>query len=116
MTRPYIKAQALPVPNFEGTGGYARSTRIAADAAQFRFWTYTPEALAWTVTGQAKQIEDPAPFRFVDVADPSQYYFAPVYWALEQGVTSGTSATEFSPNRACTRAQIVTFLYRVCGR
>ena len=35
-----------------------------------------------------------------------------VAWAVENGVTNGTSATTFSPNNGCTRAQIVTFLYR----
>ena len=35
-----------------------------------------------------------------------------VYRALEEGITTGTSSTTFSPNASCTRAQIVTFLYR----
>lgn len=35
-----------------------------------------------------------------------------VDWALETGVTTGTSATTFTPERTCTRAEIVTFLYR----
>lgn len=48
---------------------------------------------------------------FVDV--PSGAFYADaVVWAVEQGITSGTSATTFSPNSDCTRAQIVTFLYR----
>ena len=36
-------------------------------------------------------------------------------WAVEKGVTSGMSATTFSPNSNCTRAQIVTFLYRAAS-
>ena len=35
-----------------------------------------------------------------------------VNWAVKNGVTSGTTADTFSPNTVCTRAQIVTFLYR----
>ena len=51
---------------------------------------------------------------FVDV--PENAYYAPaVNWAVEKGVTEGTSATTFSPDAACTRAQIVTFLYRAAG-
>ena len=51
---------------------------------------------------------------FVDV--PENAYYAPaVAWAVEKGVTEGTSATTFSPDAACTRAQIVTFLYRAAG-
>ena len=36
-------------------------------------------------------------------------------WAVEKGVTSGMSATTFAPNSNCTRAQIVTFLYRAAS-
>ena len=38
-----------------------------------------------------------------------------VNWALEKGVTKGTSDTTFSPNNTCTRGQIVTFLWRAFG-
>ena len=48
---------------------------------------------------------------FQDVASTADYAQA-VYWASEQGITQGTSTTTFSPNLTCTRAQIVTFLYR----
>ncbi|MEI3579309.1 MAG: S-layer homology domain-containing protein [Acutalibacteraceae bacterium] len=45
----------------------------------------------------------------------SAYYADAVKWAVEQGITSGTSATTFSPDMSCTRAQIVTFLWRANG-
>lgn len=48
---------------------------------------------------------------FTDVSDEAEYASA-VAWAVEKGVTSGTSATTFSPGNVCTRGQIVTFLYR----
>ena len=48
---------------------------------------------------------------FTDV-DASSYYAKAVRWALENGITSGTSATTFEPNAVCTRAQVVTFLMR----
>ena len=48
---------------------------------------------------------------FTDVA-AGDFYAEAVAWAVENGVTSGTSASAFSPNAGCTRAQIVTFLYR----
>ena len=51
---------------------------------------------------------------FADVAD-NAYYAEAVKWAVLEGVTSGTTATTFSPNDSCTRAQIVTFLYRCLG-
>lgn len=48
---------------------------------------------------------------FVDVPADAYYYDA-VLWAVKEGVTNGTSATTFSPDNPCTRAQMVTFLYR----
>ena len=69
---------------------------------------------AW-LTGPAEvKLE---PFRFDDVKDPAQYYYAPVYWAVEHTpqITNGTDATHFGPNASCTRAQVVTFLWRALG-
>ena len=48
---------------------------------------------------------------FADVS-PNAYYAPAIRWALSQGITNGTSPTTFSPDTPCTRAQIVTFLYR----
>lgn len=45
----------------------------------------------------------------------NSWYAGAVAWALEQGITSGTSDTTFSPNISCTRAQMVTFLWRASG-
>lgn len=51
---------------------------------------------------------------FVDVP-ASAYYADAVKWAVEKGITTGTSATTFSPEASCTRAQMVTFLWRAAG-
>jgi hypothetical protein len=51
---------------------------------------------------------------FSDVANDA-YYAKAVAWAVENGITVGTSTTTFSPNNNCTRGQIVTFLYRYIG-
>ena len=51
---------------------------------------------------------------FRDVSQ-SDYYYDAVKWAVEKGITEGTSATTFSPNASCTRAQMVTFLWRAAG-
>ena len=48
---------------------------------------------------------------FTDVAEDA-YYTDAVLWVAENGITGGTSATTFSPDDDCTRAQTVTFLYR----
>lgn len=47
---------------------------------------------------------------FTDIA--SDYYMDAVFWAVKEGITNGTTPTTFSPNDRCTRAQIVTFIYR----
>ena len=49
--------------------------------------------------------------RFTDVSSNSYYYDA-VRWAVKNGITTGLNDTTFGPDRTCTRAQIVTFLYR----
>jgi hypothetical protein len=51
---------------------------------------------------------------FTDV-ESDAYYADAVAWAIEQGITTGTSATTFSPDEPCTRAEIVTFLWRLAG-
>lgn len=52
---------------------------------------------------------------FRDVSKRSYYYDA-VTWAVENGVTDGTGSNTFSPDKACTRAEIVTFLWRASGK
>ena len=57
---------------------------------------------------------DPVENPFTDVKG-EDYFLDPVLWAVEKGITLGTSAEAFSPNNPCTRAQIVTFLWRANG-
>ena len=52
---------------------------------------------------------------FTDVKE-RHYFYQPVLWAVENGITSGTSATAFSPDDFCTRGQVVTFLWRAMGQ
>ena len=56
-------------------------------------------------------------FSFDDVSDPEKYYYGPVYWALyhDPQITVGTDPTHFSPNKPCTREQIMTFVWKACG-
>ena len=62
------------------------------------------------------EYNDPQPQKpsFTDVPEDA-YFAAPVAWAVENGITNGTSATTFSPERTCTRGQVVTFLWRASG-
>lgn len=51
---------------------------------------------------------------FEDVKS-GKYYYKAVLWAVEQGITNGTDATHFSPDRTCSTAHIITFIYRTVG-
>ncbi|MBP5165814.1 MAG: S-layer homology domain-containing protein, partial [Oscillospiraceae bacterium] len=51
---------------------------------------------------------------FTDI-DSGEYYYQAVLWAVENGITTGTTETTFSPNDTVTRAQAVTFIYRYAG-
>lgn len=68
-------------------------------------------ALCLCISPANVQADSGASKRFVDVSDEA-YYAEPVKWAIENYQTRGTDDTHFSPNQTCTRAQIVTFLYR----
>jgi len=69
----------------------------------------------WRAAGSPEPTTTRNPFRDVNAVTHSSYYKA-ILWASQKGITSGTSATAFSPDQVCTRAQIVTFLYRYAGQ
>ena len=81
------------------------STHFSPNATCTRAQIVTFLMRAKRFTGDAPDVD------FVDVTVGSYYYKA-VCWATKYGVTLGTDATHFSPNAGCTRAQVVTFLYR----
>ena len=66
----------------------------------------------WKAAGSPSvdDIENP----FTDVSK-KKWYYKPVLWAYSNHITSGTSATTFSPNQKCTRGQIISFLWNACG-
>ena len=63
----------------------------------------------WRAAGSPEPETRAMPFTDVPVGS---YYYDAVLWAVENGITEGTSNTTFSPNMTCSRAQIVTFLWR----
>ena len=66
----------------------------------------------WRAAGNPEPNVTENPFK--DVSEDAYYYKA-VLWAVEKEITKGTADDAFSPNEPCTRAQIVTFLYRAAG-
>ena len=67
----------------------------------------------WRAAGQPAPASSTNPFTDVK---PGAYYYNAVLWAMEKGITNGTSDTTFGPDETCTRAQIVTFLWRYEGQ
>ena len=67
----------------------------------------------WKACGSPEPTTTENPFTDVPA---DKYYYKPVLWAYEMSVTAGTAADLFSPDSFCTRAQIVTFLYRQFAR
>ncbi len=66
----------------------------------------------WAAAGREKtDAENP----FTDIS-ADKYYYRAVLWAVERGITGGTSASTFSPKKGCTRAEVVTFLWAFAGR
>lgn len=82
--------------------------------------TFSPEApctRAQIVTFLWRAAGSPVVNYAMDLSDVAgdAYYAEAVRWALSEGITTGTSADQFSPNATCTREQAVTFLYRAAG-
>ena len=63
----------------------------------------------WRAMGQPQPTTTTNPFQDVSESD---YFYLPVLWAVENGITAGMSANTFAPYSPCTRGQVVTFLYR----
>lgn len=69
----------------------------------------------WRAAGSPEPTITRNPFKDVNAVTHSSYYKA-ILWASQKGIAAGTSTTAFSPDQVCTRAQIVTFLYRYAGK
>jgi len=91
-------------------------------AAGFSSESFAPNAVCtraqavtflWRAAGSPEPMIKLCPF--TDISSASPYYKA-ILWAVENGITAGTDLKHFSPNESCTRAQIVTFLWRYEGR
>lgn len=93
-----------------GVTSGATATSFAPNASCTRAQTAT---FLWRTMGSPEPASTTNPF--TDVS-PDAYYYKAVLWALEKGITAGTSATTFAPNAIVTRSQTVTFLWRAAGK
>ena len=101
----YAPAVAWAVANGVTNGTSATTFSPEAACSRGDIVTFLYRAFGGTSNGYHPFSDVPA----------NAYYADAVAWAYEHGVTGGTSADKFSPADACSRAQIVTFLYRVLG-
>ena len=90
----------------QGITNGTSATTFSPDATVTRGQT---AAFLWRVAKQPQVDQTANPF--ADVTQDAYYYNA-VLWAVAKEITNGTSSTTFSPDQGCTRAQIVTFLWR----
>ena len=67
----------------------------------------------WRLSGEPKPKSTKTDFTDIKTSD---YFYKPVLWAVEKGITTGVSKTKFDPQAICTRAQTVTFLWRMAGK
>ena len=85
------------------------ATTFSPDANCTRAETVT---LLWRAMGSPEPTSQVNPFQDVEAG---QYYYTALLWAVENGITTGTTATTFSPDNPVTRGEFVTFLYRAMG-
>ena len=76
---------------------------------------YTFTMLSGPVTVAATFMDDNTMLNFFVDVPAGAYYYDAVLWAAEGGIVTGTDAVHFSPDASCTRAQLVTFLWRAAG-
>ena len=91
-------------------GHLTRDATVLRDGERVYTCTACGETRSETIPATAKTSDTD----FVDVPD-TEYYAIPVAWAAANGITNGTDPLHFSPDRVCTRAQVVTFLWRAAG-
>ena len=94
----------------EGVTGGKTETTFAPNEGCTRAQVVT---FLWAANGKPEPVSMDNPF--TDVAGDA-WYLKPVLWAVENGITTGISATEFGPEQTCTRAQIATFLWAANGK
>ena len=93
----------------EGVTTGTSATKFAPDATCTRGQVVT---FLWRAMGEPEPSSLDNPFSDVKATD---YFFKPVLWAVEQGITTGTDAKHFSPNTTCSNAHILTFIFRAVG-
>ena len=92
---------------YDAAGNNTKIEVFNGDGTPYRTYAYTYEKWSGLVSTSP----------FVDVKDTTAnaWFYNPVLWAVNNGITTGMTATEFKPDNTCTREQAVTFLWRAAG-
>ena len=97
---------------------YYHNPQVTAGTSATKFSPYDPctrgqvVTFLWRAYGKVQPTSTDNPF--VDTVSTAYYYDA-MRWAVENNITKGTNSTHFEPNKTCTRAEVVTFLWRAAG-
>ena len=114
ITNPFV--DVLPTDYFYNSAVWASREKITTGTDANHFSPTQPCSREQVATFLWRAKGSPAPKSaaspFTDVKDPTHYSYKAILWAYENGVTTGKTTTAFAPEDPCTRAQIVTFLYR----
>ena len=92
----------------------SRGEEIETRGAGEGRYTFVMPGSRVNVSASFARAEEQEKLPFTDVSS-SAYYYDAVRWAAEEGITAGVTGSTFAPDRGCTRAQIVTFLWRANG-
>ena len=114
-TSPRI-ADVNPGDYYYMAGYWAQSLGIFERALYPNTWSnrMTSVYFIWCAAGKP---ECKTPLEFTDTQNPKyEKYYEAIAWAVENGITNGTGETTFSPGKTCSRAEIVTFLWRAASK
>jgi hypothetical protein len=114
----YVNDYAMEVEDWAALGGTGWPSLYDDNTQYLNKWLdaedVAPPAVVPDEPGTTEPAEEPFEMPFVDVPEDAFYYDA-VAWAVQNGITNGTTETTFSPDDDCYREQIVTFLWRAAG-
>ena len=117
VTNPFPYADVYKSDYFYMAAQWARKKGMIEHYALYPNFDCNRQGAVYYIWCAAGKPACKTPLKFTDTQDPAyEKYYEAIAWAVEQGITNGTSDTTFSPGKTCTRAQIVTFLWRAAQK
>ena len=114
---------AVSEGSYKKIGEFIQVEATPAENAKFEGWFEGDNLLSTETTYRHKVTGETtltAKFKsrilFSDVTNPDDFFYAPIYWAVDNGITTGYKDNTFRPYNNCNRASVVTFLWRLAGK